>query len=170
MKTLTVLFATLVFASIGSPQAGPAKLSAGATFDRLKSLAGEWEGTFTEGGQQLTATTSFRMVSNGSALMNVLAAGTPHEMITMFHLDNRELLATHYCAAQNQPRFRLVPSAEANVVTFEFKDATNLSSPAAPHMVGLKMTFVDADHHEEEWTILGNGQKSTRRFEFRRKS
>lgn len=45
----------------------------------------------------------------------------------MYHVDNSDLLATHYCAARNQRRFRLVPSSE--------------------HMVGLKITFLDANHH-----------------------
>ena len=173
MKTLTVSIAVLAFAAAGSPQApGPGKqmTPSAATFDKLKSLAGEWEGNMNEGGQQMPATTSFRVVSAGSALMNVLGGGTPHEMVTMFHLDNTDLLATHYCGAHNQPRFRLVPSSEQNIVTFDFKDATNLASPAAPHMVGLKITFVDANHHYEDWTFLDNGRKSTSRFEFRRKT
>ena len=172
MKSLTVFLAALAFASIGSPQAAnPAKkpTSAGATFDKLKSLVGEWEGTMNEGGQQAPATTSFRLVSDGSALLNVLAAGTPYEMVTMFHPDNDDLLATHYCAAHNQPRFRLVPSSEPNVMTFDFKDATNLSSPTAPHMVGLKITFLDANHHYEDWIYLENGKKTSSRFDFHRR-
>jgi hypothetical protein len=144
--------------------------TAGASFEKLKSLVGEWQGTANEGGQQIPTTTSFRLVSDGSALMSVLGAGTPHEMVTMFHMDNSDLLATHYCAAHNQPRFRLVPSSEPNAMTFEFKDATNLSSPAAPHMVGLKITFVDANHHYEDWTFFKDGHKSTSRFEFHRKA
>ena len=172
MRGLIVSVAVLMLAAIGSPQAAsPAKQAtpAGAMFDKLKSLVGEWEGTMNEGGQQNPATTSFRLVSDGSALMNVLGGGTPHEMVTMFHLDNSDLLATHYCAAHNQPRFRLVPSSEQNVITFDFKDATNLSSPTAPHMVGLKITLLDANHHYEDWTFLENGRKSTSRFDFRRK-
>jgi hypothetical protein len=131
---------------------------------------GEWEGNFDEGGKQHSATTSFRVVSDGSALLNVLGGGTPHEMVTMYHMDNADLLATHYCAAHNQPRFRFVPSPEPNVVAFEFKDATNLASPNAPHMVGVKITFVDANHHTEDWTFLANGKKSTSRFDFHRKA
>ena len=172
-ESLILSIAVLVFAAIGSPQAAsPAKppTTAGAAFDKLKSLVGEWEGILNEEGQQIPATTSFRLVSDGSALMSVLGAGTPHEMVTMFHLDNSDLLATHYCAAHNQPRFRLAPSPEQNVVTFDFKDATNLSSPTAPHMVGLKITFLDANHHYEDWTFLENGRKSTSRFDFRRKA
>jgi hypothetical protein len=172
MRIVRVSIAVLVFAAMASPQATkPAKQSTspGVTFDKLKSLVGEWEGNLNEGGQQIPATTSFRLVSDGSALMNVLGGGTPHEMVTMFHMDNSDLLATHYCAAHNQPRFRLVPSSEPNVVTFDFKDATNLSSPTAPHMVGLKITFLDANHHYEDWTFLENGRKSTSRFDFHRK-
>jgi hypothetical protein len=173
MKSLRVSLAVLIFAAVGSPQAAaPAKqLSpAGAAFDKLKALAGEWEGTMTEGGQQMPATTSYRLASGGSALMNVLGAGSPYEMVTMIHLDNSDLLATHYCAAHNQPRFRMVPSSDPNVVTFDFKDATNLSSPTAKHMVGLKITIVDANHHYQDWTSLDKGQKTTGRFDFRRKT
>ena len=167
MKSLTMWIAVLAFAAVGwSQSASPAK-----SFDKLKSLDGEWEGNMNEGGKQMPATTSFRVVSGGSAILNVLGAGTPHEMVTMFHMDNSDLLATHYCAAQNQPRFRMVPSSEPNAINFDFKDATNLSSPTAPHMVGVKIVFVDATHHYADWTFLDNkGQKSTSRFEFRRKT
>jgi len=173
MKSVRVFIAVLVFAGLGLAQAtNPANPStaAGASFEQLKSLVGEWEGDMNEGGKKFPSTTSFRLVSDGSALMNVLAAGTPYEMVTMFHMDNSDLLATHYCAGHNQPRFRLVPSSEPNVLTFVFKDATNLPSPSAPHMVGLKITFVDANHHYEDWTYLQKGQESTSRFEFHRKA
>jgi hypothetical protein len=173
MKSAKVLIAVLVFAGVVLAQAtNPAErpTAAGASFDKLKSLAGQWEGTMQEGGKQMPATTSFRLVADGSALMNMLGEGTPYEMVTMFHMDNSDLLATHYCGAHNQPRFHLVPSSEPNVVTFVFKDATNLSSPSAPHMVGLKITFVDANHHYQDWTFLMQGQESTSRFEFHRKA
>jgi len=173
MKSVRVLIAVLVCAGVVLAQAtNPAKrpTAAGASFDKLKSLVGQWEGTMDEGGKQMPATTSFRLVSDGSALMNMLGEGTKYEMVTMFHMDNSDLLATHYCGAHNQPRFRLVPSSEPNVVTFAFKDATNLPSPSTPHMVGLKITFVDANHHYQDWTFLEKGQESTSRFEFHRKA
>ncbi|MFN7993424.1 MAG: hypothetical protein U0Q18_07480 [Bryobacteraceae bacterium] len=171
MKAAVICVVVLAFAATALPQAKNAPKSAtAAAFDKLKSLAGEWEGNMNEGGQQMQATTLFRLVSDGSALMNVLGAGTPHEMVTMFHMDNSDLLATHYCAAHNQPRFRLVPSSEPNAVTFDFKDATNLANPSTPHMVGIKITFLDANHHYEDWTFLQNGKKNTTRFNFRRKA
>jgi hypothetical protein len=78
MKSLLASIALLAFAAPGSPQAvSPAKQStpAGATFDKLESLVGEWEGNLNEGGQQIPAATSFRLVSDGSVLMNVLGGG-----------------------------------------------------------------------------------------------
>ncbi len=170
MKSLKVFLAVAVFAVLGLAQQPNPTGQPAAAFDKLKSLAGEWEGLANEGGKQIPTRTTFRLVSDGSALMNLLAPGTPHEMITMFHMDGADLLATHYCAAHNQPRFRLVPGADPNVVAFEFKDATNLSSPAAAHMDRVKFTILDANHHVEEWTFLANGQTTTRRFDFHRKA
>jgi hypothetical protein len=170
MNSLKVLVAVAVLAVLGLAQQSNAAAQSGAAFDKLKSLSGEWEGNANEGGKEIPATTSFRLVSDGSVLMDVLAPGTPHEMITMFHMDGSDLLATHYCAAHNQPRFVFVAASEPNVVAFEFKDATNLSSPAAPHMVGVKFTLIDPNHHVEDWTFLANGQTTTRRFDFHRKA
>jgi hypothetical protein len=171
MKNLKALLAIAMFASFATslrPNLGAEIQKSDAAFGKLKTLAGEWQGTMKEGGQNAPATTSFRVVSDGSAILNVLGAGTPHEMVTMFHMDGRDLLATHYCAVHNQPRFRYVASSEPNVLTFEFKDATNLVHPSDPHMVGIKITILDAKHHYEDWTFTANGQTETSRFEFHR--
>ncbi|HET7214603.1 MAG TPA: hypothetical protein VFL79_13510 [Terriglobia bacterium] len=173
MKSLKLATAVAIFLVLGSVQGSnlaAQSVPANAGFASLKSLAGVWEGTVNEGGKVLPVSTSFRLVSDGSALMNDLMSGTPHEMITMFHLDGGELMATHYCAAHNQPRFLMAPSADPRVVDFEFKDATNLSSPTAPHMVRVRFTFVNANHHVEDWTFLSSGQTTTRHFDFYRKS
>jgi len=118
----------------------------------------------------MSAPITFRLASGGYVLMSDLAPGMAHEMITMFHRDGEELLATHYCLTGNQPRMRAVLGGERNSIAFELKDITNLPDPAAPHMVGVKFTFVDANHHIEDWTTMINGQKAVRRFDCRRKS
>ena len=80
-----------------------------------------------------------------------------------------ELLATHYCLTGNQPRMRAVAGEDANVVSFEFKDATNLPNQSAPHMGGVRFTMMDADHHTEEWSVVANGRTVIRKFDCRRK-
>lgn len=144
-------------------------VQAAAAFDQLKTLTGEWTATTSEGGKEMSAPVNFRLASGNSVLLSDLAPGTPHEMITMFHRDGADLLATHYCLTGNQPRMREVSGAASNVITFEFKDATNLPNPAAPHMAGVKFTLLDANHHVEEWTMVVNGQTSVRKFDCRRK-
>jgi hypothetical protein len=138
-------------------------------FDRMKSLEGEWEVSVVENGKELSTVSTFRLVSGGSVLMNDLAPGTPHEMVTMFHKDGDDVLATHYCMMNNQPRMRAVSTEQTNAVAFEFKDATNLPNPAAAHMAGVKFIILDSNHHIEEWTVVADGQTSIRRFDFHRK-
>jgi hypothetical protein len=136
------------------------------TFDKLKTLTGNWEGMATEGDKKFPSKTMFKMVSGNSVLMNILAEGSPHEMVTMIHPDLKDTVATHYCAGNNQPRFKAVP-AGANQVAFEFKDGTNMG-PNDGHMHKVVFTFDGPDHHMEDWTFRDKGKDSTMRFDFKR--
>lgn len=98
--------------------------------------------------------------------MRVPGKDSPYEMVTMIHPDGKRLLATHYCAAHNQPRMALVPSKAANQVAFDFIDGTNIA-PGEEHMRGVVFTFTDADHHDEAWTSSGSPTPAV--FKFARK-
>jgi hypothetical protein len=135
-------------------------------WQKLLTLVGAWEGTMEEGGQKMPATVDVRMTGDGSAIMHVLGKDSPYEMVTMIHPDGKRLLATHYCAAHNQPRMALVPSKAANQVAFTFVDGTNIG-PGETHMQGVVFTFVDADHHDEAWSSSGGGAPGL--FTFTRK-
>jgi len=169
MKSVRMVTVLLALAVVAGAQQPSQKSLTASQFDVLKTLVGEWNATVTENGKEMTAPLTFRVASGGSVLMSDIAAGMPHEMITMIHRDGEELLATHYCLTGNQPRMRAVAGSDPNVVTFEFKDATNLANVAALHMGGVKFIMVDANHHVEEWTIVANGQTSIRKFDCRRK-
>jgi hypothetical protein len=75
-------------------------------------------------------------------------------------------MATHYCAAHNQPRMKLVSATPTRLV-FEFKDGTNIG-PHDGHMVGLAIDLIDANHHDEEWSFEQDGKRSTSVFHFTR--
>jgi hypothetical protein len=78
-------------------------------------------------------------------------------------------MATHYCAAHNQPRMVATPGRDPNRVVFDFKDGTNIG-PNDGHMQAVAFIFDGPDHHIEEWTYVDNhGKLSTGRFDFRRK-
>jgi len=132
----------------------------------LQTLTGQWDGTVMEKGKQIPSHVEVRRTGDGSALMHWMDEGTPHEMVTMFHPDLDELLATHYCSAHNQPRMKLV-SATPTKLVFEFKDGTNIG-PHDGHMAGLAVDLIDASHHDEEWTWEQDGKRSTSVFHYTR--
>jgi hypothetical protein len=132
----------------------------------LQTLVGSWNGTATENGKEITTHLEVRSTGDGSALMHWMDEGTPHEMVTMFHPDMDELLATHYCAAHNQPRMKLVSATPARLV-FEFKDGTNIG-PHDGHMVAVAIDLIDARHHDESWSYEQDGKRSTTVFHYKR--
>ena len=137
-------------------------------FDKMKTLVGSWKGTTDEGGKQIPTNARFQIVSDGSALMGWLNERTSDEMVTMFHPDGADLMATHYCAAHNQPRMVLVRGGDPNRLVFKFKDGTNLERGAG-HMNQLVFIFDKPNHHIEEWTYLEKGKELTAHFDFHRK-
>jgi hypothetical protein len=142
-----------------------AQSSAQKTFDELKTLNGMWEGKDPRG-QDVKI--SYRTTSAGSALMSEIMG--KEDMISMFHLDGDRLLMTHYCGAGNQPRMKASASPDGKTVTFDFLDATNLSSSDAGHMYRMVLTMIDANHHTEEWTFLDHGKEMKEKFDLQRKT
>lgn len=125
---------------------------------QLRSLVGQWQDSTEEGGMKHESTLEVRMTGGGSAIMHVMDQGGPYEMVTMFHPDGSTLLATHYCASHNQPRLQMISAPGPNQIAFRFKDGTNIG-PGDGHMVGLVITFIDANHHDEAWTYEENGKE-----------
>ncbi len=128
-----------------------------AEWKKLAGLVGEWKGTMEEGGKKYEGTLEVRMTADGSALMHWMDKGTSHEMITMFHPDGPTLLATHYCAAHNQPRLALTGAPGPDQIAFHFKDGTNIA-PGGGHMQHLVIRFLDADRHDAIWTYRDKGK------------
>jgi hypothetical protein len=124
-----------------------------ASFESLKTLAGQWDAKDPSGKQQ---TITWKVVSGGSVVMESMQE---ESMVSMFHLDNNRLMMTHYCAAQNQPRMQAQVSEDGKTFTFSFLDATNLSSPDSGHMRKLVLTIQDKDHFSEEWFFAQKGKE-----------
>ena len=136
-------------------------------FEKIKSLTGEWTGKMSGG---MAATSTFRVTAGGSAVMQMLGEGTDMEMPTLFHMDGERLMATHYCAAKNQPRMVFVPAgSDGNTLKFDFLDVTNLRNPEDGHMRRVAFTFIDKDHFRQEWTYREKGKESADSFDFVRK-
>ena len=156
------IFVTLAALSAAA-QSTPQK-----TFDQMKSLNGVWQGKTSQG---MPVQVSYRVTSGGSAVMSEIQTDKHgHEdMISMIHMDGDRLLLTHYCASGNQPRMVASASPDGKTITFDFLDVTNLSSPDAVHMNRVVISFIDANHHIEEWHAIGQGKEIVEVFDLQRK-
>jgi hypothetical protein len=165
--SLACALATLVLAA-PSPAAG----GGNAGWERMKSLVGDWEGTYTGSMGNAPVSISYRLVSNGTSLMETMKMSKHGEtdMVTMYSPDGDRVIATHYCSEGNQPRLRTsVPAGDAGKLDFRFVDATNLPGPDAMHMDRLVVTFQDASHFQQEWTSRDKGKDDTGVFDYARK-
>lgn len=126
-----------------------AKPAPNAAFERLKSLAGTWNGrTMKVDGDPTTV--EYRVTAGGSVVMETMFFGEPHEMINMYTVDGDAVLAQHYCAAGNQPVLRLnAAKSSANQLVFDFVKVTGKD---APYINGVTMRFSDDGKVEEVWT------------------
>jgi len=140
------------------------------SFDLMKSLAGNWEG---KSGEMGTVDVSYKLTGGGSALMSEIQSemnGKSEDMISMIHFDGGRVLLTHYCAAGNQPRMQATLSSDGKSITFDFVDGTNISSSQPGHMQRVIFTFIDENHHSEEWHFATSGKEIVHKFDLQRKS
>ncbi len=142
-----------------------------AAFEKLKGLAGAWEGKAGHGDQlQPGASVRWETISNGTAVMETLFPGTPHEMRSVYFLDGGELVLTHYCSAGNQPRMKLSPASTDRTLVFDFAGGSNLDPAKDVHVHSLKLTVAGPDSLDTEWTVWGGGkQTGSNRFMLERK-
>jgi hypothetical protein len=140
-----------------------AQSDAQQSFDKLKTLAGSWEGHVTTVPvqpdiQNTTVVASLRVTSMGNAIVHEMTGlGRPDDPITMLYLDSDRLMLTHYCDAGNRPRMTGKMSPDGKTVEFDFLDVAG--STQYGHMHHAVFTVVDANHHTEDWTYMEPGDK-----------
>ena len=127
-------------------------------FDALKTLVGQWEGTTVMGGKETPINVSYELTSGGSAIVERLFSGTPHEMVSVYHARGNKIMMTHYCMLGNQPQMSL-KKADDKTIAFETHGTAGISSMKEPHMRSLNINLIDPDNIREEWTFFDNGKK-----------
>jgi len=125
--------------------------------------------TYGDGLADVDLAAEFEFHQNHGKLGTVLGVNPPSRF-GEFHMDGDRLLLTHYCEAGNQPRMSATASPDGKTITFNFLDATNLISPDAGHMHRVVFTFVDANHHTEDWQFLDHGKEMVEHFDLQKKS
>ncbi len=146
---------------------GAEQINAHAVFVQLQTLVGDWEGK-TEAGRVLKI--SYRLTANNTVLVETWTLGPQRESLTLYHMDNESLLATHYCPIGNQPRLRLKEGGSASSFVFEFVSATNLAKPETAHQHRFELEILQPNSVARSETYLENGVPGTERVVYSRLS
>jgi hypothetical protein len=157
---IVMMLATVLVAS-GVRADEMAKIDAKAAFEKLKSLAGEWDGQGGHGDQSIPAAVVYRNGSGGTIVTEVLFPDTNHEMMTVYYLQGNDLVATHYCGAGNQPRFKLdLAKSTPTELVFAFDGGTNLDPAKDGHVHDGRITFTGDGKLDSAWSFYTGGEKA----------
>lgn len=132
---------------------------AAAAFDKLKALAGDWidlDGAF---GMKDKVAVTYRVTGGGKTVIETLFAGQPHEMVTVYHQDGRDVALTHYCAAGNQPRMRAT-TTDGRTLAFDYDGGSNLDPAKDGHMHSGRIEFLGPDQVKAQWIGWEGGKPS----------
>lgn len=169
--TLTLLIcllapAAVVFGQDNTAKAASAQSDGKKAFEKLKTLAGSWEGTI----MGTSITFIIRAASSNTAILhegNTDGGRPPHHEITMFYLEGDRLLATHYCDGGNRSRFEGKMSPDGKTIEFVFVDVAG--STKGGYLKGMVFRLNDANNHTVEGTfVMPDGKPIQMRGEFQR--
>lgn len=162
MKTkITSICATLLLASAVCLNASepPQPKPGSAAFERMKTLAGTWQGKTDMGqGRPVDITVQFRLLAGGTVLEERCFPGTPNEMITMYYDQGDKLALTHYCVMGNRPGM-LLKSSDAKSLTFDFDKTCGINPAKESHMHALTIRFDDPDTYSSSCKAIMDGKE-----------
>jgi len=151
-----VLSASAALAAPVPPAEGGKPTS--VAFERFKALAGEWvaaeDGEMARKGDLVAR---YAVTAAGSAVVETVFPGSPHEMVTVYHADGPDLVLTHYCMEGNQPRMR-AKDARGSRFNFAYDGGTNIDPKRDRHMHSAWLELLGTDEIRSEWTELAEGK------------
>ena len=125
--------------------------------DRFKALAGEWSAEGLEGNSDPKLTIRYEVTGGGSAVVETLWPGSPHEMRTVYYRDGDDVVLTHYCASGNHPTMR-AKGSDGKTLVFAFDRANNFDPAKDGHMHDARFVFEGADEIRSTWNFWKDGK------------
>jgi len=139
-------------------------------FGPLGKLVGKWNASGECMGKKMNFTVTYRLTAGGSALIETMNPGTPQEMVSVYTVDDGEIIMTHYCMLGNQPRLRQTESDDPNQVVMQFDGATGLKSSKDPVMKDVTITVLGKNHFRQQWKARQDGKDTVSVFDYKRAS
>ena len=154
------MIALLAAAGAMAGDMAPQSRTGSKEFERMKSLAGSWTGTGSMAPTGQPVRVEYRVTAAGSAVVETLFPGTPHEMVSVYYDKNGTLWMTHYCAFGNRPQMTMKSHTD-NTIELELAPGGEVAADREAHMHALKLTFDGEDKLTAEWTAFDAGQKKS---------
>lgn len=145
-------------ANAAAPAISQAVRGGEAEFQTIKKLiGGRWEAPLKDGG---TIVDTFEPFDAGNYVLGKEFVAGKQITTTVFYMVGSELRADHYCDYGNQPRYKIVPTADPSIVNMEFRNATDLDAHPR-HFHSTVWHFIDATHMTQEWRVSGGSKGDT---------
>jgi hypothetical protein len=153
-KHLRAFLPAVLAAAVGLLTVAPARADGpdhAAIYEQIKSLAGTWTGRMDDSLAGPPVAVRYQVASNGKSVVEFQNPGASFEMATVYYLADGRLQATHYCAAGNQPAFRLDSKSTSELVLLEFDGGTGFDPDNDGHVHQGEIRFISPDRIEHRW-------------------
>ena len=161
MKRISIVFLVVLLGIVGIASAGDEHLpppSDDPRFEFLKSLEGTWSGPPMGEGHP-GSVFEFRVTSGGHAVEEREFVGTPMEMVTLYHMRGKDLMATHYCSLGNQPQAKAAPSVVDQGLRFDCAGTPgNAASHDEEHIHGWAVRLLEDGSLNYTAKLVKNGE------------
>jgi hypothetical protein len=159
LTRLICTLALLLFTASALAESTPPQV-----FVQLKELVGTWEGKKPNGS---IVKVTYKLTAVESVLVETWTMSPTRESMTLYHMDDQALIATHYCPLGNQPTLQL-KLVTGSLFKFEFRSATNLPDSKAAHEHLFEIEMLDNDKYRRKETYLENGDAGVEDMVFTR--
>lgn len=167
LSSLALVLALVPTASMGQMKDGRTVATApeaviydaASAFEFLKTLAGDWDrpsGDHEHGSSSRLV--SFKVTAAGSSIVETYNAGLPSEMVSIYHMDGKQLLLTHYCALKNAPVMKFEKSDKPGEIKFAFHGGTNFDPKVDAHVHEGALEIKDKNTVESNFVAFANGK------------
>ncbi len=154
--------------SVTTPFKSSAVFADHDSFNRMKQLAGRWEGLSENipGQAENKIVVIYEVTAGGNAILERIFPGSSQEMITMYYEEKGQLTLTHYCMIGTRSIMKLkafvvdVEKEQKNVYEFYLAESPALDPAVDTHMHSLKITFIDENHMNQAWEMFEAGKLS----------
>lgn len=159
MKQFLFLLSMVLMVLVSPAQASErtAVIKSSPELEQIKSLAGQWSGQTQSTHEEANeaAAVQYRVTSGGSAVVETLFPGTPHEMVSVYYDKNGQLAMTHYCMLTSRPELILKETTENQLVL----EASNPELAGQMHMKGLSLEWLPDGQLVQTWvSVQPDGQ------------